>query len=291
MTLGPRIRAWLELVRLPNLFTVPGDPLVGYLLAGGAGDGILQVVPVLAASVLLYAAGLIFNDIADCAEDSRARSKRPLPSGRISKTAAWMAGAGTALAGIVLAAWCSKAAGLVACVLLVLVLLYDFASRRIRPVGIVNMGVCRGASILLGTACLGRGGLANSAGVAAAVGLALYILAVSWIAIDETRGGSQRCKPWLVWGALVVWLTIAFAAMTTASTIAIGMALAVVVAAAWPGVMRGNVPATVGFFVRLLLPAQAVLCAAVGGTGFVVAAVLLVLWQISTLLGRRFYSS
>ena len=29
------LRGWFQLVRLPHLFTVPGDPLVGFLIAGG----------------------------------------------------------------------------------------------------------------------------------------------------------------------------------------------------------------------------------------------------------------
>ena len=29
------LRGWFQLTRLPHLFTVPGDPLIGFLIAGG----------------------------------------------------------------------------------------------------------------------------------------------------------------------------------------------------------------------------------------------------------------
>ena len=28
------LRGWFQLIRLPHLFTVPGDPLIGFLIAG-----------------------------------------------------------------------------------------------------------------------------------------------------------------------------------------------------------------------------------------------------------------
>ena len=34
-----RLRAWLEILRVPNLPTVPGDPLAGVLLAAAAAGG------------------------------------------------------------------------------------------------------------------------------------------------------------------------------------------------------------------------------------------------------------
>ena len=53
---------WLQLFRLPNLLTVPGDPIAGAILAS-AGQGITveRVFLVAVASVGLYAAGLLMN--------------------------------------------------------------------------------------------------------------------------------------------------------------------------------------------------------------------------------------
>ena len=75
-----KFRTWLQLFRAPNLFTAPGDPLAGYLLANfGAGiDGTLPLVII--ACLLFYGAGLLLNDFADLEEDRRDRPSRPLPS-------------------------------------------------------------------------------------------------------------------------------------------------------------------------------------------------------------------
>lgn len=47
---------WLRLVRVPNLFSVPGDPAAGFLLAAGTwvpGCG-WRLFPLMAASLFAY---------------------------------------------------------------------------------------------------------------------------------------------------------------------------------------------------------------------------------------------
>src|SRR5512143_1178807 len=78
------LRGWLELVRPPNLFTVPGDVLAGAALAGIAMRTMLTLASAVLISLLLYAAGLILNDYMDRRTDARERPERPIPSGRVS---------------------------------------------------------------------------------------------------------------------------------------------------------------------------------------------------------------
>src|SRR5687768_2365240 len=88
-----RRRAWLQLLRAPNLFTVPGDPLAGYLLATQllALPGDLRVALAIGASFCFYSAGLMLNDLLDLREDRRDRPERPLPSGAVKTGHAWIA--------------------------------------------------------------------------------------------------------------------------------------------------------------------------------------------------------
>ena len=83
MTFTGKLCAWGRLLRLPNLFTAPWDPVCGFLIAGGASDpekiGYLAV-----AALCAYAFGLVTNDIADLKTDTAERPARPLPSGEIS---------------------------------------------------------------------------------------------------------------------------------------------------------------------------------------------------------------
>ena len=60
---SPRARAYLELVRLPNLFTAVGDIVAGYLIVAGGVDVSWGVLAILnASSVCFYAGGVVLND-------------------------------------------------------------------------------------------------------------------------------------------------------------------------------------------------------------------------------------
>src|SRR6266567_8976267 len=97
MSASAKWRAWLQLLRAPNLFTVPGDPLAGFLLAT-AGRPDIRLVFAITASLCFYCHGLLLNDLADLAEDRRDRPNRPLPSGAASPGAVRMVCAVLALA-------------------------------------------------------------------------------------------------------------------------------------------------------------------------------------------------
>lgn len=90
-----------ELVRAPAALSVPGD-----VVAGAAAAGALSPrTPALAgASVLLYWAGMAANDWADRELDAVERPERPIPSGRVTPSAALGLAAGLTAAGVGLAA-------------------------------------------------------------------------------------------------------------------------------------------------------------------------------------------
>ncbi|WP_239150815.1 UbiA family prenyltransferase, partial [Streptomyces sp. SID8111] len=106
---GPgRLGAWAELLRLPALFTVPGDALAG-AAAAGARPGVRTLLAV-GSSVCLYEAGMALNDWADREEDARERPHRPIPSGRIRPAAALTAAGALTGAGLALAAGAGRPA-------------------------------------------------------------------------------------------------------------------------------------------------------------------------------------
>src|SRR5687768_15161994 len=81
----PRARAYLELVRVPNLFTAAGDVFAGYLmLSRGVGVEWRDLLVLVAASVVLYAGGVVLNDYFDRDVDRVERPERPIPSGRVA---------------------------------------------------------------------------------------------------------------------------------------------------------------------------------------------------------------
>jgi 4-hydroxybenzoate polyprenyltransferase len=82
-----RLKEYLLLIRLPNVFTTPSNVLVGYFaaVAVAEADGV-HLIALMISSGLLYIAGIILNDYFDIEIDKRERPRRPLPSGNISKT-------------------------------------------------------------------------------------------------------------------------------------------------------------------------------------------------------------
>src|SRR5262245_6959520 len=90
-----KITAYLQLIRMPNVLTAAADSLAGWLLVGGSLAAPGRWVPLVLASMVLYASGTALNDVFDLEVDRAERPGRPLPSGRASaRLAAWMGGLG-----------------------------------------------------------------------------------------------------------------------------------------------------------------------------------------------------
>ncbi|WP_308402943.1 SCO3242 family prenyltransferase [Streptomyces sp. BV286] len=185
-TVGPGLRAWVELLRLPALFTVPGDALAGAAAAGARPNS--RTLLAIGSSLCLYEAGMALNDWADRAEDAVDRPHRPLPSGRIRPTAALAAAGGLTAAGLALASRAGRRPLAVAGALAATVWSYDLVLKR-TPAGPVAMAAARGLDLLLGG--VAAGGDTRKV-VAPALTLATHTLAVTTVSRHETRGGS----PW-----------------------------------------------------------------------------------------------
>jgi 4-hydroxybenzoate polyprenyltransferase len=180
------VRAYLELLRPPNVTTAVADVLAGYAIAG---LGHPRALPwLLASSICLYAGGVVLNDVFDLDLDRVERPERPLPSGRVTLRAATTMGAGLLAAGVGLAFFATRAAGAVATATAACVLVYDAFGKHHPWFGPVNMGLCRAGNLMLGVAA-----------VPAALqwawplgGLHLvYISAVTAVSRGEVHGGKR----------------------------------------------------------------------------------------------------
>ncbi|MFE2132580.1 SCO3242 family prenyltransferase [Streptomyces sp. NPDC059466] len=181
---GPHLLAWAELLRLPALFTVPGDALAGAAAAGGRPGP--RTLLAAGSSLCLYEAGMALNDWADRGEDAAERPHRPLPSGRVRPAAAVVAAGAPTAAGRGRAPRAGRGAVAVAVPLAATVWAYDLVLKR-TPAGPAAMAAARGLDLLLGAAATGRG--VRTALPSAAV-LATHTLAVTAVSRGETRGGS-----------------------------------------------------------------------------------------------------
>lgn len=282
---SPRFNAWLELLRLPNLFTVPGDVFVGWALTGCRGNVPVGAVLV---SLALYSAGLIWNDVFDFDVDAKERPRRPLPSGRIPRAQAFWAANFLALFALFLA---GSGTG-VALVLLGLILFYDLAAKKIPGVGVLTMGLCRGVNLFLGAACTWPAGempVPDSL-VLAAIFFTLYILIVSLVAKNEARPKAEisaplRFAPVLLTAALVPffgWFALGPLWLPLPAALSLLPALRA----------RGNVPAVVSGLIRGLILLQLLWCYGALALEFQwILLLLLGCWGAACCAGRRFSGS
>jgi 4-hydroxybenzoate polyprenyltransferase len=155
-----RLLAWLQLMRLPNVFTAMADVLMGFWFTQPTLSPIGTLCLFLASSACLYTAGMVLNDVYDLEQDRRERPQRPLPSGRISKQNAMLLGMSLLIVGVLLGGRWHIAmmrgdprSGLVVIYLAILILLYDRVLKRTFA-GPLAMGACRTLNVLLGMSVL-----------------------------------------------------------------------------------------------------------------------------------------
>ncbi|MEU5343557.1 SCO3242 family prenyltransferase [Streptomyces sp. NPDC020766] len=178
------MNAWVELLRLSALFTVPGDALAGAAAAGARPNP--RTLAAIASSLCLYEAGMALNDWADRAEDAVDRPHRPLPSGRIKPAAALAAAGGLTAAGLALASTAGRRPLAVAGALAATVWSYDLVLKR-TPAGPVAMAGARALDLLLGGVAA-HGDIRRA--LPSALALGTHTLAVTTVSRHETQGGS-----------------------------------------------------------------------------------------------------
>jgi len=217
-TAGPGlVLAYLQLLRIPNVFTAIADIVAGYMLVGGSifVEGVFvegrvaAIGPLLMlvfASCLLYSAGMVLNDVFDLAVDTAQRPQRPIPSGRITHHAAQRLGFGLLAAGVLVgslagvvpgaAAAFPWRSGLIAVLLAVCIVLYDGILKRLSIAPLI-MGSCRALNLLLGMSLAEKasGSVAalyfNSAELLVAGAIGCYIVGVTWFARTEAALSSR----------------------------------------------------------------------------------------------------
>jgi 4-hydroxybenzoate polyprenyltransferase len=216
----PRLLAYAQLLRLPNVFTAFADILLGSLWTFENDHAwFFRTLWLLLASGCLYSAGMVWNDVFDRREDAKTRPGRPIPSGRIALPVA--VGIGTALLllgvfftvparGMTITGMTSINPLTIGISLAGAILLYDAWLKR-TPLGPVGMGACRFLNVLLGFSNTSLWFDAADDGrfiahVSAVVGV--YITGVTWFA--RTEEGTSR-KQHLVYASLVMLAALGLA--------------------------------------------------------------------------------
>lgn len=191
------LRSYLQLVRMPNVFTALADVMMGFLVTHDPAPFPTLRLPatfwaLLAASACLYSAGMVLNDVYDLEADRRERPQRPLPSGRISHSFARALGFLLLLAGVALAFLASYLSttlrgGCVALLLAVAIVFYDGVLKR-TPLAPLVMGSCRMLNVLLGMSAAASW---HEMHYVIAAGIGIYITGVTAFARTEAQQSNR----------------------------------------------------------------------------------------------------
>jgi 4-hydroxybenzoate polyprenyltransferase len=194
-------RAYLELLRLPAVFTAVADVMMGYLVTQGSLQPPWAIGLLIVTSAFLYLAGMVLNDVHDADVDAAERPSRPIPSGRIPLASARRLG-WSLFAGGVAAGWLvgylgnNLRSGVVATLLASSIVLYDIVLKS-TPQAPIVMGTCRLLNVLLGMSLaettdtmLPRPWSAAEWSIASGIGV--YVAGITVFARTEARDSARR---------------------------------------------------------------------------------------------------
>ncbi len=287
---------WLQLIRLPTVFTAMADIFLGFLLVtGGRFEPPGEFLLVLLASACLYFAGMVLNDLFDMPRDAVERPDRPLPSGAISSRAAATLAVVLCAAGVVTSAATGAAAGVVAVLVIVAILLYDWLLKA-TPLAPLAMGLCRFLNVLLGAAAVADfSELGSPPLLLLATCLGTYIAGLTWFARKEAVGENRID---LIGGSLVMNIGMACLIATVltqpnvshASRVALLLTfMACTIDRRLIAAIRSGQPRDIGGGIRIALLSLVVLDASLvlAFSGSVTAAVATVCLLLPALIVRR----
>jgi len=193
-----RLSDLLRLTRAPFAPTAAWDVLAATALALAAADLPLATLPVaswalLALTVLLvYAAGMAANDLADRQADRSKAPDRPIPAGRVSVVQATMLVLLLASGALLLGGGPAGSRPAVAAAVL-LAALYDFGAKRSVVAGAAAMGLVRAASAAVGVLPLVVAHVTPAWALLGPLAIGLYAAAITlWSTTEDEAGPGRR---------------------------------------------------------------------------------------------------
>jgi len=198
------LQTLLKLGRVSNLPTVWSNTLAGAVLAGTSMQGALSIPLLLAISLLFamslaYIGGMFLNDAYDADIDAAERPERPIPAGKIKKSAVFIIGYGMLFISVALVAFtASRSQGIVlyaavaALVLCICVVLYNVWHKG-NPLSPLIMGLCRMLVYISAAYAL----LPEPSGIvfAGATVTLCYLIGLTYVAKYENKTGGFALWP------------------------------------------------------------------------------------------------
>jgi 4-hydroxybenzoate polyprenyltransferase len=285
------MRAYLQLLRVPNIVTSAADVLAGALIVASVLNENIQIGPfilLVLSSCLMYGGGVVLNDVVDASIDAKERPERPIPSGKISQKKARILAYSLLLLGIISAGLSSFMSFIIAFMLVGTIILYNHWAKKFHIPGSIVMGLCRSLNLCLGFT-LAPELISNYIWLTAFP--LIHIIAVTSLSRGETTG-SQRRQVFLL--SIILWVLALFlfilafmhSTNNTTSFIFIALYLVGISFAFLPGIRYPN-PSYIGRGVKygilslILLNASLVSIYSEWFSAFMVALLVLISWMMA----------
>ncbi len=280
----------MRLIRVPNLFTVPGDSIAGFVVCS---DGCIDSVMIGAVliSMCLYTAGIIINDCFGIEDDARERPDRPLVSGDISPAAAITVSILLLIVGLCGAALFSMQMFAIAALLTVLIIAYNRFAKEVFLLGPITMGMCRGLNVLLGAAAAGTCVVPSRGILIPVSGITLYITAVTVVSRKEGAKRKSGLEAWLPLASLMIFYPIYYMSKLDLDPVSLICAILILgfcVLAGRKAQTQAISPA-VGLMICSLPLFQASMIGI--SCGLIFPFVIILLTPVAVFAGKKFYSS
>lgn len=196
-----RVKEYLQLIRLPNVFTTPSNILAGYFAAvttttAAEADGV-HLIALMVSSALLYIAGIVLNDYFDIEIDKKERPSRPLPSGKISKGYALTIAIVALLIANIIALVVGPISLAISLALTLLIIAYDY-QLKYTVLGPFAMGGTRSLNVIFGASPVLLYTDNHSVAIVAAAAASLFFYVSSITILSKKEVGKERPNSTLV---------------------------------------------------------------------------------------------
>lgn len=196
-----RVKEYLQLIRLPNVFTTPSNILAGYFAAvtttaAAEADGV-HLIAIMVSSGLLYIAGIVLNDYFDIEIDKKERPSRPLPSGKISKGYALTIAIVALLIANIIALIVGPISLAISLALTLLIIAYDY-QLKYSVLGPFAMGGTRSLNVIFGASPVLLYTDNHSVAIVAAAAASLFFYVSSITILSKKEVGKERPNSTLV---------------------------------------------------------------------------------------------
>jgi geranylgeranylglycerol-phosphate geranylgeranyltransferase len=150
------MKPYITLVRPVNLVITALSIFVACLLAGGTQQQMLFMVFASLGGAFIGSGGMVINDILDVEIDRINKPERPIPSGAVDRYDAMMFYGALTGAGMIMIAYTTKPAFIIAFIAVPLIVLYSKVFKGTPLIGNVIVGALTGLAFIFGGAAVGN---------------------------------------------------------------------------------------------------------------------------------------